>query len=145
MSDLEQAKKILAQGGYTCVLCKGERILTSQLRGVAPMMEFLASKTDLKGCSAADKVVGKAPAFLFVLAGVSAVHAPVMTHAAAEILARYGIQASYEELVDTIQNRTNTGPCPMERAVGEIDDPNEAYEAIQKTMLQLKNAAAQAK
>ncbi len=38
-------------------------------------MEWLGSGMDFRGCAAADKIVGKASAMLFVLAGVKAVYA----------------------------------------------------------------------
>ena len=141
MNDLERAKTLLLEGKHTCVLCKGERAYTSNLRGVAPMVEFLSSGLDLKGFSAADKVVGKALAFLFVLAGVEAVYAPVMSEGAAEVFARYGIPTSCGPRVDMVINRAGDGPCPMERAVREIDDPQAAFEAVKRTQAALKAAA----
>ena len=68
--DLNMAQSILEQDGCTCVLCNGETVYKSHRRGVAPLMGWLESGTDLKGFSAADKVVGKATAFLYCLLGV---------------------------------------------------------------------------
>ena len=74
MSDLENAKQILLEGGYTCVLCRGKEIYTATARGVRPLVDWLDSGLDLRGFSAADKVVGRATAFLYVLLGVRTVH-----------------------------------------------------------------------
>ena len=84
MNDLEHAKSILQEGGYTCVLCKGEAIHTSYHRGVRPLLELL--ETDVSGFCAADKVVGKATALLYRLLNVKAVHAQVISQAALQVL-----------------------------------------------------------
>ena len=55
LNDLEKAKAILENGNYTCVLCKGDTVHTSQHRGVRPLLDLL--DTDVSGFSAADKVV----------------------------------------------------------------------------------------
>ena len=66
MSDLERAKGGLS--GHTLCLVRGEEILMRDERGIAPMMALLAEGKDLTGFSAADRVVGKAAAMLFVKA-----------------------------------------------------------------------------
>ena len=86
MSDLNKAKALLAAGGYTCVLCRGDEIHTATARGVKPLVDWLDSGLDLRGFSAADKVVGRATAFLYVLLGVREVHALVMSAPAKEAL-----------------------------------------------------------
>ena len=133
-SDLEQARRLLAESGSTCVLCKDSVCLTSSLRGVAPLLAWLDDGTDLHGFSAADKVVGKAAAFLYCLLGVSAVYAPVMSRAALQVLTERGISAQYETLAEGIINRRKTGPCPMEDATREIWDPQVALEAIRNKL-----------
>ena len=74
MKDLDQAKILLEQGGYTCVLCHGEVTLTTELRGVRPLVRWLESGRNLAGFSAADRVVGKATAYLYVLLGIGRAH-----------------------------------------------------------------------
>ena len=68
MIDLQRAERALAEGGHTLVLVKGERVITSNQRGVAPLLALI--DTDVTGFSAADKVVGKAAALLYVKLGV---------------------------------------------------------------------------
>jgi len=65
MTDLELAKRNLA--GHTICLCKDGKLLTSDKRGISPMMDFIEEGRDVTGYSVADKIVGKAAAFLFVL------------------------------------------------------------------------------
>ena len=132
--DLEKAKALLQQGTFTCVLCKGEQVYTSSLRGVAPLMEHWRNGTRLQGFSAADKVVGKATALLYCLLGVKAVYANVISDPALDVLRRAGIHVQYALLVDAIQNRTGDGFCPMETATRDINDPALAPAAIQKAL-----------
>lgn len=136
-TDLTKAIKQLNSGAYTCVLCKGDTIYTSTERGVKPLIDWLDNGIDLKGFSAADKVVGKAAAFLYVLLGVQEVYAPVMSENAIYTLARNGVQPYCDQSVKHIINRTGTGFCPMEEAVVDIEEPNEALENMRSRLLQL--------
>ena len=137
MGDFERAWALLQEEGFTCVLCSGDQVLTSRLRGVKPLLTWLDEGLDLKGFTAADKVVGKAAAFLYVLLGVKEVYAQVMSRPAKAILEAHGIPNGCEEEVPAIRNRTNTGFCPMETAVWEISDPQEALTAIRQKAKEL--------
>lgn len=136
-TDLATAKELLDSGMYTCVLCREGNLHTAVERGVKPLVRWLADGTDLRGFSAADKVVGKATAYLYCLLGVKAVHALVMSGAAAQVLEENGIAATQDRLVENIINRQGTGICPFEAAVWEITDPHEALTAIQEKMAQM--------
>lgn len=135
MKDLERAKAILEQEGYTCVLCKGERIHSSNLRCVRPLLDLL--ETNVSGFCAADKVVGKATALLYCLLNVKAVHAQVISQAALQVLQSRGIAVTWDAQVEYIRNRAGDGRCPMEQATENIDDPQSALVAIQKKMKEL--------
>lgn len=134
--DLTKAIRILNDNGYTCVLCKKNRMYTSVERGVKSLLDWQESGLDLSGFCAADKVVGKAAAFLYVLLGVKEVYACVMSEAAIHTLTKNGILIQYDHSVEKIINRSGTGFCPMEEAVWNIDVPQQAKEAI-KNKLQL--------
>ena len=140
MQDLEQARGILTAGGYTCVLCRGEKIYTATARGVRPLVDWLDSGLDLMGFSAADKVVGRATAFLYVLLGVRKVHALVMSTPAKNALEENGITALCDREVPGIINRRGDGPCPFEEAVLGIADPMDALTAIRKKQLLLRQS-----
>ena len=135
--DLQNAKALLLEGGNTCVLYKEQDFYTTMERGVKPLVRWLTEGTDLKGFSAADKVVGKATAYLYCLLGVKAVHSLVMSGAAAQVLEENGIVASQDKLVENIINRQGTGICPFEEAVWQIRDPQEALVAIRNKMVQM--------
>lgn len=130
-TDLERAKARLT-GDITCALCKESRLYETKKRGVAPLLEWIENGVDLQGFSAADKVVGKAAAFLYVIMGVKSVYANVISEPALKTLQRFDVQTEYAQIVPSIRNRTNTGFCPMEMAVWEIDEPTVAYNILKE-------------
>ena len=67
MKDIELAKQILNNENKTIVIVKdGKVIFTSENKGIKPVCEaFNELKDELKGSSAADKVVGKAAAMIY--------------------------------------------------------------------------------
>ena len=134
---LEKAKEILLSGGYTCVLTDAAAVYTSTLRGVKPLVQFLESGAIPSGLSAADKVVGKATAYLYVLLGVREVYAQVISDPAVAVLHTAGIGVQYEKKVSNIINRKGDGICPFEAAVMDIHDPAAAYTAIRQKMQEL--------
>ena len=134
MEDLRKAKELLAGGTYTCVLCKDSNVLTCTARGVRPLVQWLASGTDLQGFSAADKVVGKATAYLYVLLGVRAVYSHVISKGALNVLQSHAIDISYGTLADHIINRAGDGICPFEQAVENSASPEDAYRDIRRQM-----------
>lgn len=136
-SDWQKAISLLESGSYTCVICAGSRCFTATDRGVKPLVRFLAEQAPLHGCYAADRVVGKATAYLYVLLGVRAVYAKVMSRSAAAVLEENGIPVMYDTLADNIINRQGTGICPFEAAVLDIHTPEEAYCAIREKMAQM--------
>lgn len=135
--DLQIAKKQLQEGGYTCVLCKDGKTATSTFRGVKPLLSWLENPALGKGFCAADKVVGKATAFLYILLGAKAVHAHVMSESALQVLKNGKISASYDTLVPYIVNRKGDGMCPMEAATQNARTPEEALTAVKKALAEL--------
>lgn len=136
-TDLQKAKDMLVSGDYTCVLCRGQTVHTASKRGVAPLLAFLEEETIPAGFSAADRVVGKAAAHLYLLLKVKAVYAQVMSEPAKALLIANGVDASCDRLVPAIRNRTDTGFCPMETAVMVEEDPRKALPLIHTALCAL--------
>ena len=134
---LDIAKTLLETGGYTCVITDGENHRTSMLRGVKPLVQYLQSGTIPEGLFAADKVIGKATAFLYVLLRVKQVYAKIISESSIAVLQEHGIGVRYETLVPYIVNRRGDGMCPFEQAVLEIGDPRTAYAAILRKMQEM--------
>ena len=128
--DFQKAKEEYNSGKYTLVICKDEDIIKSDVTGIRPVMTLIDSKKDYKGYSAADKIVGRAAAFLYALLQVKNLYGETMSKGAVEILKNAGIYYEYKTLTDYIENRQKTGMCPMDEAVKDIDNPKDAYEAI---------------
>ena len=127
MSDLEKAKEELQRGGYTCVLSKNDDFAVCSARGVRPLVAWFEEGNCFQGYSAAERVVGKATAFLYVLLGIKAVYAHVMSKGAHAILCSHGITAEYQQLAENIINRSGDGICPFEAAVISCSNAKGAY------------------
>lgn len=133
--DIEKAIELLERGGCTVAMCRGAELYTSAERGVKPLLELVRNNWNMSGYSAADKIVGRAAAFLYVLLGVAEVYAGVMSEGADKLLRAHGIKCSRGCLAEKIINRAGTGICPMEDAVKDIPDdrPEEALARILRT------------
>lgn len=136
MTDIELAKENLH--GHSICLCRNGEYFTDDGRGISPMMRFIAEGRELSGFSAADVIVGKAAALLFVKAGIAEVYGGTMSRAGAEYLGRHHIPYSYGTLTEKIINRQGTDICPMEKAAAVTDDPEEGYEALRSALLRMK-------
>lgn len=137
-SDIERARALLDAEGYTCVLVKDGEVITSRDRGVKPLLDFLDGGEVASGFCAADRVVGRAAAFLYVLLGASEVWAGVMSRGAAEVFERFGITFACDTLADAIVNRTGDGFCPMETAVRDESDPGTALGKIRRRLEEMQ-------
>lgn len=138
MDALSRAKSLFESGGYTCVVVSGDSVYTSDKRGVKPLMELVDGSDNWRGAAAADKIVGRAAAFIYVYLGVSRVYAEVMSRAAIDILQANGIGVEYSILTDRIVNRRGDGICPMEEAVEGICDCKQAIDAIRQRLKKLE-------
>lgn len=141
MTDLEKAKALLEAEGYGCVLFGEEGCHASKRRGVSSLVEWLEKGLDMKGYAAADKIVGKAAAMLFVLGGVSQVYAAVLSQKGLAVLEENSISVQYDTLVEGIINRAGTGSCPMELAVAELTEPAQALPVLRETVDRLRKEA----
>lgn len=120
MTDLELAIKALP--GHSIALCKDGQILTNDKRGIAPMADWIAEKKDLAGYCAADLIVGKAAAMLFLKAGIRSVYADTLSESGKNFLEDHGIPVRFRHLTPMIENRSKTDICPMERTVLDVAD-----------------------
>ena len=138
MSDnLIKAREILKNGSLTFAAFDGKTVLTDERRGVKPLFELIVRGETLRGFSAADKVVGKAAAFLYVLLDVSEIYADVLSRHALSVLEEYKIHAEYSVLTEAVKNRAGTGFCPMETAVLDENSPEKALEKIKAKIAEL--------
>ena len=137
MCDIEKAKKYIDEG-YTLALVCGEKSYLSRERGVKPLLEIIDTGADYSAFSAADKVVGRAGALLYILIGIKRLYAAVISRSALLVLTEGGISVSYGALVSRIKNRDGTGFCPMETATLGIESPTDALSAIKEALSALR-------
>lgn len=104
------------------------------------MINFIESGADLSGYSAADLVVGKAAALLFVKSGIKKVYAKTLSAHGKRIFEQYGIEYKYGILTDKIINRSGTDICPMEKAVANTDNPEEAFVVLKNQLKRIADA-----
>lgn len=128
MTNLEKAKNNL--GEHKISIVSSTLSLTSDLRGVMPIIDFINKGYDLSGASVADLVVGKAAAMLFIKVGIKDVDTIIISKPALKVLEEHHITVKYEKLVDNIINRDKTGLCPFESLVLDVDDVSIAYKLI---------------
>ena len=74
-ADMKKALELLSSGDYTCAACRGDDEYTSRARGVKPLLDLIDDARSLAGYCVADRVVGRAAAYLYVELGAKAVHA----------------------------------------------------------------------
>ena len=111
--------------------------LSTKERGVKPLVKWLESSLDFHDFSAADKVIGKGAAFLYLLLGIKSIYAFVISTPALELLRERNVYVEYSQEVDNIINRQGTGICPFEEAVLPITDEKIAYQLIKEKMQSL--------
>lgn len=134
IDELTYAEEMLKRGEYSFVICAEGKVNVSEEKGIKPLLELASVGEDFSGAYAADRIVGKAAAMLYVLMEVKAVFAEVLSEKAKNIFEKYGIEYKYDTLTDDIINRKGTGICPMEEAVRDIESPEEALSAIKKKL-----------
>ena len=133
MDSLQEAKRRLEKPGIGFVLVSGEYVFESEERGIAPPMYCLSNARDkMLGATVADKVIGRAVALLLILGGVKLVHAKTISQHAMVAFAKSNVSVTFDEMVPYIVNRKGDGMCPMEEAVLDIDDGQEAFLVLQK-------------
>lgn len=134
---MERLLQILNEEQLSCVVLQNHKIYKKSAMGIVPMIQLL-DEGHLKDALVADKIVGKAAAFLMVQGKIKQVHAKVLSHPALQVLQTYGINVSYDTLVPHIINRSNTGICPMEACVKDIQDPLLGEQALRQMIQQMK-------
>lgn len=137
-AELERAKLLLESENLTCVGLSESEIYKSTERGVKPLLERLNAQKSFSGFYIADKVVGSGAAFLYVLLKAEYIYADVISKRALEILESAGVCIEYGEKADMIINRSKTDICPIEKALLDCNNENDALPIIIETLKKLK-------
>ena len=132
--------KSLLRNSHTFVCRNGGKVITSDKKGIVPIMDILRENPDdLKGAKISDRVIGKAAALLLIKGGVSTLYTEVISSHALKVLKKNSnIRVSYGKKVPYIINRAGDGMCPMESATLDIDNPDKAYEVLLEKLNEMK-------
>lgn len=140
--DLKIAAQLLAEEGQSLVVVRNGRMLfSSRLPGIQPLLDALDNNV-LPGSAVADKVFGRAAAMIVVLGQVTAVHTPVMSQEAADVLSEARVLYCAERTVLQILNHEGTGPCPIEAATEFTVVPEKGVNAVRKLLKDLHSTVS---
>lgn len=140
MIEINKAKQLLG-GSISLAVVNGDKVFTSELRGVNALLNLLDNDKDciLRGGSVADKIVGKAAALLMCYGKVNAVYAEVLSETAAKVFENNKIEYSFGKMTANIINRSGDDICPMEQSVKNIDNPLFALTAIKNKLAEMRS------
>lgn len=74
---------------------------------------------------------------MYVLLGVKAVYAAVISKSALDVLLSNNVVVEYDNLVENIINRKGDDICPFESSVLDISEPQPAYEIIRSKIREM--------
>lgn len=133
----DEAVVLVKSGKKTCVVVKDNKIISSESpMGIAHIIK-LHDEGIFEGSFVADTIIGKAAAMIFSKSGVISCYGETMSTSALEWLTEHNICATYGALSDHIQNRKGDGMCPMEETVLDLNDENEALDALRAKVAEL--------
>lgn len=142
MEDMKYARDRLVEKGLALCFVKDEQVIfETSSRGISGFLRAIEEFDEqLRGASAADKVVGKAVALLCVYTGIRAVYASVVSRKAKELFEEKNVKVEWSELVEDILNDCEPGTCPFEKLASSIEDPAEAYIKLKALQDSLEHA-----
>ncbi|NIP66587.1 DUF1893 domain-containing protein [Candidatus Bathyarchaeota archaeon] len=136
MQDLDRARLRLKEKELSLVIFKsGELLFETDSHGIKGFLEatqLLGS--GLAGSSVADRIVGRAVAFLCAYFKVSSVFAVIMSEKAADVLVGYDIPCRFERCVPDILNQAKEDVCPFEKLAAGFATPEEAYRELRSLL-----------
>ena len=135
--ELEKAKNALKADKCTCVMTLGSVMFKSQEKGVQPLLDWMNSGNNYMGYMIADKVVGRAAAFIDIAMGIRAVYAEVISEPAKALLEKNHIEVEADLIVPEILNHDKSDKCPLEKAVDGIENAADALMPIELALIRM--------
>lgn len=132
MQDLERAKHRLKENDLSLVVVRNRKIIfETESHGVKGFLEATELQgKELAGSSVADRVVGRAVAFLSAHFQVSAVFAVVMSEEGVRVLEDNSIFYQFEKCVPNILDPRRNDICPFEKLALTFTTPEDAYKKL---------------
>lgn len=101
--------------------------------GIRPLLDLAEQLgEEMRGAGIADRVIGRAAAFVLIAAGAAGVHGETLSREAVALLERAGIAVTGEHVVPHILRPDGAGPCVMEQQVRDVEDPAEALARLRR-------------
>lgn len=135
--DLERAKATLKSDRCTCVLTLGSVMFKSKEKGVQPLLDWMNSGNNYMGYMIADKVVGRAAAFIDIAMGIREVYAEVISESAKELLEKNHVDVTADTIVPEILNSDKSDTCPLEKAVEGVENAADALMPIEIALIRM--------
>lgn len=133
---LENIISLYHSDDYTLVIDTGTTVYYSREPGLYRLLSFAESKAFL-GSYAADRIVGKAAAMIYILLGFNAVYAEIISTDARSLFDKYHIAYQFGKTVDHIISHNGRDICPLEKALNDIYDPKAAPAILRETLASL--------
>ena len=129
---LSEARRLVENGARFAALSPAGGRIVSDSAGIAFLTGIAGAPGALGGYAVADRIVGRAAAYLMLRAGVKELYAFVLSEGGREVLESGGVCFSYGTLTEKIINRAGTDICPMEKAVSGVPlvGTEEAYRIL---------------
>lgn len=132
MDDLALAKAHLTNLGRSLVVVRDGRVVAEDDEpGIAATLSHLGRvRTEGPGAAMADRIVGKAAAWVALWAGIEACYGVLLCRPAESLLTENGLRVEASQRVAQILDRARRGPCPLEEAVAQALSADEAVEIL---------------
>lgn len=132
MDDLEIAKRVLSEKGFSLVIVKsGKIIYAANDHSVKSFLNAIKKHgNELSESTVADRIVGVAVAMLCKYSKIKKIYGEVMSIKALETLLESGIITQYGMLVPEILDSSRIETCPLERIAISCKDEVECYEKL---------------
>lgn len=130
----------IVTGKSNCIIVTSDDVFRFSLPGVKTLLTLLKEDPSLlKDSVVFDKIVGKGAAALLILGKVKKVYAELISDNAIALLNKHAMNFSYGERVPFIQNKSQTGLCPIESLAITSDDPSEIHLRIRDFISSVKS------
>jgi hypothetical protein len=144
MTENEELVRTTIRSGDATLCAVAEGALLYQLtgRGIGALLTAVEEERAVSHGSLdwGDKLVGRAAALLFTLVRPRSVFALTMSTGAQDVLRTAGIPFACDAVIGDVLNRMGTGPCPMEAAVSDVEEPLVAFATLKKVCQALSDA-----
>lgn len=141
-NDIAVARKHLVQhDGLKVVAVKGGDVIGSgRGKGILPLLNLVDELgPELEGGSVADRVIGRAAAFILLQAKVKGVFGQTLSTEAESLLQAAGLEVAGDERVPFIMRPDGLERCIMEQQVLGITEPAEAVDRLRRFVERLHN------